>query len=143
MKSFPVRSLKFFAVIVACCFVASSASYGGADRADYRSRGTARLVVHRAADFGTLISLNIFIDGVQVTMLPQNTGYDALVIPGDHVLAVSTSPCPYGKTRYTRRNVRMRPGQTYAFTAVWEYADWATLDTGERVVDLVRDMGHY
>jgi hypothetical protein len=142
MKSFPLTSIKVFAAIIACTLLAGTSTRGGSDRSDYRS-GTARLVVHRAADFGTVISLNIYIDGVQVTALPQNTGYEALIRPGHHTLAVSTSPCPYGKTRFTYKNVSMHPGETYAYTAIWEYADWAKLETGDKVVDLVRDVGHY
>jgi hypothetical protein len=75
----------------------------------------------------------VYIDGVQVTMLPLNTAYQALVHPGDHVLSVSTSPCAYGKTRYTYRRVHMNRGERYAFTAIWLDGDWATLQTPSKV----------
>lgn len=142
MKSFPFTPLKIFAAVVSCSLLVGTTTHAGSDRSGSNS-GSSRLIVRRAADFGTIISLNLYIDGVQVTMLPQNTGYEALVRPGNHVLSVSTSPCPYGKTRYTYKKVSMHPGETYAYTAMWQYADWAKLETGERIVDLVRDVGHY
>jgi hypothetical protein len=133
MKPFQFAPAKVLLVLALCTFAARSTINAGAGAADYRSgalsHDNARLTVRRIADFGTQISLNVYIDGVQVTMLPLNTGYDALVRPGEHVISVSTSPCVYGKTRYTHRHVRMHRGETYAFTAMWLDGDWATLQS--------------
>ena len=133
MKPFQFTSARILLVFGLCTFSARSTINAGSGAGDYRngSRGhdNAHLVVRRIADFGTDISLNVYIDGVQVTMLPLNTAYQALVRPGQHVLSVSTSPCAYGKTRYTHRRVRMNRGETYAFTAMWLDGDWATLQT--------------
>ena len=134
MKTSHVQPSKLLLIAIVCSFVAGAATIkaGGYEPVSSMPlNGNARLVVWRAADFGTFIYLNLFIDGVQVTMLGRNTGYEAIVRPGKHVLSVSTTPCPYGKTRFTRQNVTMKPGQTYSFTALWEYADWATLEVSD------------
>ena len=144
MKSFRFTSLKSLAVLIGGMLLVSPATQAGDGGVSHRSNGgTARLQVRRAADFGTEIFLNLFIDGVQVTMMPINTGYEALLRPGTHVLAISTTPCPYGKTRYTYRTVRMEPGQTYLYTAVWEYADVAQLGSSERVAELMQNRTWY
>jgi hypothetical protein len=116
-----------------CTFGARSTINAGAGANDYRDgmlgHDNARLIVRRIADFGTDIALHVYIDGTRVTTLPLNTGYEALVRPGQHVLSVCTTPNPHGKTRFTYRRVQMRRGETYNFTAMWLDGDWATLQT--------------
>jgi hypothetical protein len=121
-------------IAIACSFIAGAATTNAGGYESISSaplNGNTRLLVWRAADFGTYIYLNLFIDGVKVTTLGRNTGYEAIVRPGKHVLSISTTPCPYGQTRFTYQHVHMRPGETYSFTALWEYADWATLETSD------------
>jgi|GEM_PF-1194464 hypothetical protein len=103
----------------------------------------ARLSIRRSADFGTDIYLTLFVDGIQVTTLGQNEGYEATVRPGRHVLSVRTTPNPYGKTVFSSSDVTMKGGQTYAFTAVWGEPDRATLDNSDAaVVRLIRNISH-
>ena len=131
MKTSHAHPSKLLMIAIACSFLAGAATIkaGGYESTSSTPlNGNARLLVWRAADFGTFIYLNLFIDGVQITTLGRGVGYEAIVRPGKHILSVSTTPSPYGKTRFTRQNVDMRPGETYAFTALWEYADWATLE---------------
>lgn len=132
MKPFQFTA-RIVLLIAVCTFSARSTINAGAGVADYRNgalgHDNAYLSVRRIADFGTQIALHVYIDGVQVTTLPINTGYEALVRPGDHVLSVLTTPNPHGKTRITHRRVQMRRGQSYAFTAMWLDGDWATLQT--------------
>ena len=52
----------------------------------------ARLVVTRAANFGTFRPLHLVVDGVQVADLGLGQSYDAVLPPGQHVLSVSTTP---------------------------------------------------
>ena len=137
MKTFHCGSQKLLIFAIACSFASLSRADAGAggsmsslQNGSAILAGNSRLLIWREADFGTFIYLNVFIDGVQVTTLGRNTGYEAIVRPGEHVLSISTTPCPYGKTKYTHRRVIMRRGETYAFTAIWEFADWPTLETG-------------
>jgi hypothetical protein len=87
----------------------------------------ARLVVNRAANFGILESVNVFVDGVQVAELDFSRNYDAALPPGPHVVSISINPKAYGQ-KATQRRVDAKPGQTYAFTAVWRSAEYASLE---------------
>lgn len=137
MKTFQYSLVKLLMIAIAASFAPSATIQAGAYSSNSaRPNGAlladnARLFVWRAADFGTFIYLNLYIDGVHITTLGRNVGYQAIVRPGEHVLSISTTPCPYGKTRYTHHHVTMKPGETYAFTALWEFADWATLETSD------------
>jgi hypothetical protein len=95
-----------------------------------RARGNARLVVRRAADFGTHIGLKLYIDGYPVSTLALNEGYEAIVRPGAHVLSITTIPDFFG-THRSNRSVTMVPGQSYTFTALWMFTDHASLETPE------------
>ncbi|PYJ43880.1 MAG: hypothetical protein DME86_01865 [Verrucomicrobia bacterium] len=95
--------------------------------ASARSDENARLVVTRAANFGTFQYLNLFVDGVQVADLGVNQSYDAVLPPGRHVLSVNTTPEAYRYTRPTQRRINAKPGKTYAFTAFWRNSERAYL----------------
>ena len=117
MKTNYVRNT-FLLVAVACVSIASvTLSRAGSDY------GTAQLRVWRAADFGSDIYLNLSIDGVKVTSLGRNQGYTAELRPGRHILTVSNSPSPYGKTKMTHKEVTFHSGQNYPYTAIWEAND--------------------
>jgi hypothetical protein len=108
---------------IACSFAASTpvqARVARSTRASARSEDDARLVVSRAANFGTFQYLNLFVDGVHVADLGLGQSYDALLPPGQHVLAISTTPQVYRRTPPTQRLVTVEPGETYAFTAFWK-----------------------
>jgi hypothetical protein len=134
MKTSHTHPSKLLLIALACSFVAGAATTkaGGYEPVSSMPlNGNTRLLVWRAADFGTFIYLNLFIDGVKLTTLGRNEGYQAIVRPGAHVLSISTTPCPYGQTKYTYQHVNMKPGETYSFTALWEFSDWATLETSD------------
>jgi hypothetical protein len=107
---------------IACSFAASTPIQARGVRsnsASARSEDDARLVVSRAANFGTFQYLILFVDGLQVADLGLGQSYDAVLPPGQHVLSVSTTPQGYRRTPPTRLRVNLEPGETYAFTAFW------------------------
>jgi len=97
------------------------------DSASPSSGDDARLVVNRAANFGILESVNVFVDGVQVAELELSQSYDAVLSPGQHLLSISMNPRTEGQ-KPTQRHVDAKPGKTYSFTAVWRSADYASLE---------------
>ena len=110
-------------VAIACSFAASTpiqARVARSNSASARSKDDARLVVTRAANFGTFQYLILFVDGVQVADLGLGQSYDAVLAPGQHVLSVSTTPQIYRRTPPTQRRVNLEPGETYTFTAFWK-----------------------
>src|SRR5260370_13710825 len=123
MKILNHVSGKLIMVAIACSFAASTpiqARETRSNSASARSEDDARLVVTRAANFGTFQYLNLFVDGVHVADLGLNRSYDAVLPPGQHVLSVSTAPQTYRRTPPTQRRVTAEPGEPYAFTAFWQ-----------------------
>ena len=82
--------------------------------------GNSGLTIFRGADFGNQIGLSISIDGIPITTLSWGEGYRAIVRPGRHILTVTDTPSPYGKTKFTHRTIHLISGQNYSFTALWE-----------------------
>lgn len=74
-----------------------------------------------------LESVSVSVDGVQVAELALSQNYDAVLPPGEHVLSISINPRTDGQ-RLTQRSVTAKPGQTYAFKAVWKSAGYASLE---------------
>jgi hypothetical protein len=115
---------------IACSFAASTpiqAEEAKSDSAPASSDDHARLVVNRAANFGILESVNVFVDGVQVADLELSQSYDAVLPPGEHVVSITINPKTNGQ-KPTQRHVTAKPGQTYAFKAVWRSAEYASLE---------------
>ena len=130
MKISHYVSVKLVMIALACSFAASTplqAREAKANSPSARSGDNARLVVTRAANFGTFQFLNLSIDGVQVANLGLNQSYDAVLPPGQHVLSVSSTPQGYRYTPPTQRSVKAKPGETYSFTAFWRNSDQAYL----------------
>jgi hypothetical protein len=130
MKILNYVSGKLIMVAIACSFAASTpmqAREARSNSASARSEGDARLVVTRAANFGTFQYLNLSVDGVPVADLGVNQSYDAVLPPGQHVLSVSATPQGYRYTPPTQRRVNAKPGKTYAFTAFWKDSEQAYL----------------
>src|SRR2546423_13729484 len=123
MKILNRVSSKLIMVAIACSFAAGTpiqARVARSNSASARSEDGARLIVSRAANFGTFQYLILFVDGVQVADLGLGQNYDAVLPPGQHVLSVSTTPQGYRRTPPTQRRVNLQPGGTYAFTAFWK-----------------------
>src|SRR4029077_20702662 len=130
MKILNHVSGKLIMAAIACSFAASTLTQARAARsnsASPRSEDNARLVVTRAANFGTFQYLILFVDGVHVADLGLDQSYEAVLPPGQHVLSVSTTPQGYRYIAPTRRRVNAELGETYAFTAFWENYDEAYL----------------
>ena len=130
MKILPYISRSLLTVAIACGLAASTpiqAEEAKPNAMSASSGDNARLVVNRAANFGILESINVFVDGVQVADLGLNQNYDAVLAPGQHIVSITTSPKTYGQ-KPSQRRVEAKPGQTYAFTAVWRSAEHASLE---------------
>src|SRR5213080_1073667 len=123
MKILRHVSGKLIIAAMACSFAASTPVQGRVTRlnsAMARSEDDARLVVTRAANFGTFQYLILFVDGVHVADLGVDQSYQGVLPPGPHVLSVSTTPQGYRRTPPTQRRVNAEPDKTYAFTAFWK-----------------------
>jgi hypothetical protein len=124
--------MRLFGIVIAiaCNFAAStllSAQEAKSEPVPASSNDNARLVVNRAANFGILESVNVFVDGVQVADLELSQSYDAMLPPGQHLVSISMNPKTEGQ-KQTQRQVDAKPGKTYAFKAVWRSPGYASLD---------------
>ena len=130
MKISPYILSRIIIATIACGLAASTPILAQEEMSSAASSGSsdrARLVVNRAANFGILESINVFVDGVQVADLGLSQNYDAVLTPGAHVVSITTNPKTYGQ-KPSQRRVEAKPGQTYAFTAVWRSAEHASLE---------------
>jgi hypothetical protein len=93
---------------------------GGYDYSRSELMGNSGLTIFRGADFGNELGLSISIDGIPITTLSRGEGYRAIIRPGRHILTVTDTPSPYGKTKFTHRTINLISGQNYSFTALWE-----------------------
>jgi hypothetical protein len=142
MKILNHVSGKLIMIAMACSFAASTPIQAGVARsnsASARSEDDARLVVTRAANFGTFQYLILFIDGVQVANLGLDQSYEGVLPPGPHVLSVTTTPQGYTYTPPIERRVNAEPDKTYAFTAFWKNSYQAYLEkngSSKRIITL-------
>ena len=127
MKISHYVSIKLVMIAIACSFAASTVIQAQEPKENSVSGDNARLVVTRAPNFGTLEFVNLFVDGVQVADLGFNQKYDAILSPGQHVVSMTTNPDIDANTP-SPIYVSARPGQTYAFTAVWKDAEDVSLE---------------
>jgi len=123
---------KFILLVFAAINLVPAAALHAGSGYDYsRSQlmGNSGLTIFREADYGNENGLSIYLDGVPITTLSRGEGYRAIVRPGRHVLTISNTPSPYGKTKFTNKTIHLAAGQNYAFTAIWE-VETITLQDG-------------
>jgi hypothetical protein len=113
-----VIGLVFAAISLA--MVATLQAGNGYDYSRSELMGNSGLAIFRVADYGYQNGLSIYIDGIPITTLSMGEAYRAIVRPGRHILTVTNTPSPYGKTMFTNRTVDFVRGQNYAFTAIWD-----------------------
>ena len=78
-----------------------------------------RLIVIRAANFGSNVAANLKIDGQTVANLVQGRRYDHRIPAGRHVLTITAVPNVV-LSYPTSITANIRPGGTYIFTALWD-----------------------
>jgi hypothetical protein len=129
MKISPTLWCKLSALTIVFGFAASSPI--NAQRVITSSERTgsgevARLIVNRAANFGVVDSINLFVDGSRVAVIGYNARYDAPLALGKHVLFLTTNPWP-PQTTPKRLVITAEPGKAYTFTADWPDSETAGL----------------
>jgi hypothetical protein len=126
-------SRTFLILGLACAIlVAVTASQARVARSETFSRGDApvasfarhyyqggRLIVQRAANFGTELFLNLSIDGREVANIGRSRRFDGFVPAGRRILAVLAVPNENYQPP-TLMWLTVQPGHTYIFTASWQ-----------------------
>src|SRR5229473_3160587 len=78
-----------------------------------------RVIVQRAPNFGTDLSIRLSIDGKKVADIPRNQHYGGVLSAGRHVLTALALPNTQSR-RPTTIGVTIKSRQVYIFTATWE-----------------------
>ena len=78
--------------------------------------GTGRLLIRRAANFGTEQFLRISIDGEKFKPIALGHDFEIFLPAGHHVITVEQSNNPW-RTLPTRVPLNVETGRTYQFTA--------------------------
>ena len=80
---------------------------------------TARLIVQRAPNFGTDLSIRLLIDGKRVSDVPRNQHYGDVLVAGRHVITALVLPNTE-RRRPTSIALKLKAGQVYILTAGWD-----------------------
>src|SRR6267143_5867621 len=76
---------------------------------------TGRVIVQRAPNFGTDLSIRLLIDGKKVAEIPRNQHYGGVLAAGRHVVAALALPNTESR-RPTSIVVQIKAGKVYIFT---------------------------
>ena len=88
------------------------------------------LLINRVANFGSDLSLVVFVDGKNVGGFTEGRSYSGYLPAGQHSISVRVDPNPAGK-RPGQKTLAVQAGQTYSYTAGW---------SGQSLI-LVRNQG--
>jgi len=80
---------------------------------------TGRVIVQRARDFGSFLSIRLLIDGKRAADIPRNQHYGGVLKAGRHVLSALALPNTESR-RPTSIALMVKSGQVYIFTATWD-----------------------
>ena len=77
-----------------------------------------RIVIYRAANFGSGLVLVLSIDGRDAATLTEGQNYNGYLSAGQHQITARIDPFQAG-TRPTQKTLTIQAGQTYSYTASW------------------------
>jgi hypothetical protein len=77
------------------------------------------VIVQRAPNFGTDLSIRLLIDGKKVAEIPRNQHYGGVLGAGRHVVTALALPNTQSR-RPTSIVVSIKAGKVYIFTAAWD-----------------------
>jgi hypothetical protein len=100
------------------CQTSNTGASGSTASVAAPGKNAGRLIIERAANFGTDLTLNVSIDGARVAALVMGRSYNGTLSSGQHVLSLTVDPNPGGVPPTTKR-LTVQAGQTYSFTAMW------------------------
>ena len=76
------------------------------------------VLINRVANFGTDLSLVVYVDGKNAGGFSEGRGYSGYLPAGQHTIEIRVDPNPGGK-RPGRKTITVQAGHTYSYTAAW------------------------
>lgn len=104
---------------ISCSLAAASAHAGSGQIHRATSVADSGLVIKRAANFGNQSNISLFIDGHRVYSLGYGRTYRGTLPAGLHLVTMKQTPHLNDAYRYSQQWIRLLPGQTSTFTAIW------------------------
>jgi hypothetical protein len=92
--------------------------------------GAGCLVVHRIADLGNDVIVDLYVDGMPMASIGYGHTYEGCLPPGRYVLSVLPTPDPRWPTPW-QMSLDVRKGQTYSFTAMGDHSGHLILKEAE------------
>lgn len=108
---------KLFVILAAVSlFSVATMDAGTGTRYSRYTSMPSRLLIHRAANFGTFISVNVYIDGVYAGNVAYNHDLDALVPAGSHVVTLEQTPRRGAALQTTQQRIEVAADGSSIFT---------------------------
>ena len=106
---------------IACGFAAGAVQAGSGEPTTISSRpgASARLIINRAANFGTEEHFLLYIDGVHVANIGYNRSYEGVLPAGEHLVTIRQVPHLNDAYPFHQQLIKQAPGRTSVFTATW------------------------
>jgi hypothetical protein len=108
-----VAGLAIALALMGCSTSPSTSSTSSATAAN-----DAHLTVYRIANFGAGVILLLSVDGKQLAQVPRGQNYDGYLTPGTHFLSATVAP--NFNTSPWQKQLNVKAGQAYSFTATWQ-----------------------
>lgn len=112
MKGIFNSTRRIFLVLVFACALAISST-----EVQARDKGGGHLIVQRSANFGTNVTLQLWIDDREFDIL-RGRHYDHYISPSRHVLTATSIP-NIQNYQPISTVLTVEPGRTYIFMAGW------------------------
>ena len=100
----------------------TGSAQGGAgreSRAAAYADADAHLIIKRAPNFGNNTNISVYIDGRLTTILSYGRGYEGDLAAGLHLVTMRQGPHLNDAYPVSQQWIRVHPGRTSAFTAIW------------------------
>ena len=111
--------MKIFVVAFICVLCVAAGAEARPRPSPTPTGKVGRLIVQRAPNFGSDLSIRLSIDGKRVADIPRNQHYGGVLPAGRHIVTALALPNTESR-RPTSFVVTIKSGQVYIFTAGWE-----------------------
>ncbi len=104
---------------ITCGLAAAPARAGSGQIHRQNSMADSKLVIKRAANFGNQSNISLYINGHRVGTLGYGRTYRGSLPAGLHLITMKQTPHLNDAYPYSQQWIRLHPGETSTFTAIW------------------------
>ncbi len=104
---------------ITCGLAVASAHAGSGETRRPAANANSHLVVKRAANFGNQSNISLYIDGNLVATLGYGRSFKGVFPAGLHLVTMRQTPHLNDAYPYSQQWIRLGPGKSATYTAVW------------------------